>query len=164
MNGLHIKPSWQPAIPAEQRSFTAFFHPILPQLAAFHWIYPDTIPFSGDDADFERLIETSCSEGYIPPDTLLPRFARCVAKDWANLYGFEQHPDLATVRRRLQSSPADYDWMSQNVDVCVFNVDGAWWEIYARDESLLGIVRKHVAGLPDIAIQERHLARRDILA
>src|SRR5436190_17890309 len=94
MHGLHIKPNWQPALPAERRSFTAFFHPIFPQLAAFHWIYPDTIPFAGVDEDFETLAETTCADGHIPPDTLLPKFARFVTEDWAALYGFRISPNV----------------------------------------------------------------------
>ena len=149
-------------MPKERRSFSAFFQPIFPRLSAFHWIYPDTLPFGGDDADFESLVESRCSEGYIPPDTLLPRFAGFVTEDWAELFGFRQRPDISVDRRQLQRSPTDYEWMSQSVDLCFFNVDGTWWEIYARDASLLEAVRHHVAGLPDITIQDRALIRRDI--
>jgi hypothetical protein len=163
MNGIHIKPRWQPAIEAERRSFTAFFSPIFSQLAAFHWIYPDTVPFEGADANFEVVIESSCSEGYIPPDTLLPKFARFVTEDWTDLYGFQKRPDVAAVRRQLQRSPTDHEWISQNVDLCLFNVDGVWWEIYARDESLLEAVRRHVDGLSEITVQDTLLLRRDDL-
>jgi hypothetical protein len=163
MHGLHVKPRWQPATPAERRSFTAFFRPIFPQLAAFHWIYSDRIPFAGVDEDFEALVETICADGHIPPDTLLPKFARFVRENWTDLYGFQKRPDVAEVRRQLQRNPTDYEWMSQNVDLCFFNVDGAWWEIYARDESLLEAVRRHAAGLSDITVQDTLLLRRDDL-
>src|SRR6185369_14927806 len=163
MHGLHIKPRWQPAIPAERRSFTAFFNPIFPQLAAFHWIYPDTIPFLGADNVFERLVDSSCSEGYIPPDTLLPKFAHFIEEDWMELCGFRQPPDVVAARRHLRESPTDYAWLSSVADICFFNVDGAWWEIYARDESLLEAVRRHLAGLHDITVQDTLLLRRDDL-
>lgn len=162
MHGLHIKPQWQPAIPATQRSFTAFFQPIFPQLAKFHWIYPDTLPFAGSDIAFETLAEASCAEGYLPPDTLLPKFATFINEDWTDLYGFHQLPDVTSFRQHLCKNPADYPWLSRHADICLFNVDGAWWEIYARDPSLLETIRAHAAHLPYITIQERHLTHRDI--
>lgn len=128
----------------------------------YHWIYPDTIPFVGSGDGFEVLAETTCSEGYIPPDTLLPKFARFVTEDGAHLYGFQERPDVAVIRQHLQRSP-DYEWVSQHLDICFFNVDGAWWEIYAKDEALLETVRQHVAGLPDITLQGTRLTRRDDL-
>jgi hypothetical protein len=163
MNGLHIKPRWTPAIPKERRSFSAFFQPVFPELATFHWIYPDTIPFAGSDADFGPLVESCCSEGYIPPDTLLPRFVSFVAEDWADLVGFQTTPDVSVIRRHLGERPADYEWLSEHADICFFCVDGAWWEIYARDRALLETVRQHVTRLPDITVQERLLTRRDIM-
>jgi hypothetical protein len=165
MQGLQIKPGWQPAIPAERRSFTALFRPILPKLAEFHWIYEE-LPFRGGggmDERFEQLIETVCAEGYIPPDTLLPRFAHYVVSDWAELYGFQARPDVATIRRRLRESPSDYEWLSKVTDLCFFNVDGAWWEMYARDERLLDAVRQHLTSSPEITVQERSLAQRNLL-
>ena len=164
MHGLQIKPRWQAAISKERRSFTAFFQPIFPELASFHWVYPDTIPFAGSDAEFQELVETTCSVGHIPPGSLLPRFADFITDDWADLYGFQASPDVAAVRQRLRGSPTDYEWLSRHTDICFFNVDGAWWEIYARDDSLLGTVRRHATGLPDVTLHERLLAQRDILA
>lgn len=163
MHGLHIKPVWQPAISAERRSFTAFFHPILPQLAAFHWIYLDTIPFAGVDEHFETLAETTCAAGHIPPDTLLPKFAHFVIEDWVDLYGFRASPDVPGIRQHLHKSPTDYEWLGQVADICFFNVDGAWWEIYARDKALLEAVRHHVTSLSDITVHDRVLSQRDIL-
>ncbi|HVM60870.1 MAG TPA: hypothetical protein VMV72_08385 [Verrucomicrobiae bacterium] len=144
------------------RSFAAFFRPILSQLAAYHWVY-DELPFrggGGEDESFEHLIETVCSEGYIPPATLLPKFAHYVIEDWADLYGFQKSPDVAATRRHLRESPTDYEWLSRTVDICFFNVDGAWWEVYARDEALLAAVRQHVTRLPDITVQEKQLVER----
>lgn len=160
MQGFHIKPSWEPAIPAEQRSFAALFHPILPQLAAFHWIYPDTIPILGEDADFEILVEATCSEGYISPGTLIPKYVHFIINDWAELYGFRICPDVPATLRHLRGG-RDYAWLSSVVDICFFNVDGAWWEVYARDQTLLQTVQQHVIGLPNIAVQERLLLQRD---
>jgi hypothetical protein len=167
MRGLRITPRWQSAIPAELRSFTAFLQPILPQLAAFHWIYDDLLPFrggGGKDESFEKLIETVCTEGYIPPNTLLPRYAHYVIDDWAGLYGFQKYPDVAAMRNHLRHSPTDYEWLNRVVDICFFNVDGAWWEIYAREASLLEAVRQHIPSLPDITVQEKELEQRDIIA
>jgi hypothetical protein len=163
MNGLHIKPRWQPAIPAERRSFTAFFQPVFPQLALFHWIYPDTIPFGGLDDEFEVLAETTCSEGYIPPDTILPRFAHFIEEDGTDLFGFRTAPDVTVIRRRLRESPADYEWISQHTDICFFSVDGAWWEVYSRDRALLETVRQHLAGISDITVRDTILIQRDDL-
>lgn len=156
-------PRWKPAIPAERRSFTAFFRPIFPELASFHWIYPDRIPFGGPDEEFETLAETTCSEGYIPPDTILPRFARFFIQDWCDLFGFRHLPDVAVTLQQLREQPSDYEWMSAQTDICFFNVDNAFWEIYARDRGLLETVRQHVAGLSDITVQDVLLENRDEL-
>jgi hypothetical protein len=162
MQGLEIKPRWQPAIAAERRSFAAVFCPILPQLGALHWIYPDSIPILGGDADLAALVEHKCSEGYIPPGTLLPKYAHFVVNDWAELYGFRVAPNVPATREKLRGG-RDYTWLSGVVDVCFFNVDGAWWEVYATDQALIQTVRQHILGLPDISIQERLLAQRDSL-
>jgi hypothetical protein len=55
-----------------------------------------------------------------------------------------------------------YDTIERIAEVCFFNVDGAWWELYAKDATLLERVTSHVRQLPtDVAIEPVVLARRD---
>jgi hypothetical protein len=110
------------------------------------------------------LIETVCAKGYIPPNTLLPGYAHYVIDDWADLYGFQKRPDVAIVRRHLLENPDDYGWLNLIVDICFFNVDGTWWEVCAKDATLLEAVRRHIASVPGITIQEKLLEQRDIFA
>jgi hypothetical protein len=171
MDGLEIRPDRSAGrlsrvieiAPPGPRPFETFFGPILPRLAAFHWLY-DEFPFAGwedDDPEFMRLCDARCDEGYLPPDTLLPKFARYVINDWADLYGFAQRPP-EDVRRRLGARrQADYRWLSGIVDICFFNVDGAYWEIYAADDRILNEVAAHVAQLTHATAAEKRLEERD---
>ncbi len=167
MRGFLIKPNkptWRLGLPADTRSFSVFFQPILPHLAAFHWVFEECPFVCGEtrDEEFERLLDAA-SAGYIAPNTLLPRYAHHVIDDWVDLCGFRQAPDVRTVRARLRRSRTDHEWLGRAADICLFNVDGAWWEVYAKEDAMLDAVASHARHFPDMTVQERQLAHRDAL-
>jgi hypothetical protein len=157
-----IKHTWALTAAPGARRFEVFFQPILPKLAAFHWFCEPVFPFDrGEGSEDETFAQIDDSALWpIPPGTLLPRFAHFVTNDWADLYGFLQPPD-EEVRARLGRGVLDPRRLSAVVDVCFFNVDGAYWEIYARDDQMLSDVARHVGQLPDVSAAEKLLQRRE---
>ena len=163
MRGIEIRPvefPWGAGQPPDARPFEIFFHPILSALARFHWVYTDDLPFQnepGDDA-FGDLCEQWLT-GYFPPDTLLPRYAHHVINDWFDLFGLIQ-PPTPDIQRRLRRGRPNYKWISGVVDLCIFNVDGAYWEFYARDDQLLDAVAGNVSQLSGVITAEKRLEDR----
>src|SRR5215203_5799465 len=150
MRGIRIQPevqevsprSFSPVwLPADISSFAFFFAPILPRLAQVHWLY-ESFPFSlpSDAIDYAAVIDgLPNNEGYIAPNTLLPRFASYVNDDWSSLFGFDSLPDAPSVFSHLQ--PRDYEFMGKHIDLCFSSIDGSHWNFYAQDESLVQAVR-----------------------
>lgn len=164
MRGIEIRPvefPWGAGKPPDARPFEIFFQPILGALAPFHWVYADDLPFlnEAEDDEFGQLCE-SWLQGYFPPDTLLPRYAHNVINDWFSLFGFRQSP-AEDIRCRLRRGTTNYAGLSRVVDLCVFNVDAAYWELYTRDEQMLDAVARHVGAMTGVTITEKRLEARD---
>lgn len=164
MRGIEIRPvefPWGAGKPSDARPFEVFFHPILSALARFHWVYTDDLPFQNEPGNhaFGDLCERWLA-GYFPPDTLLPRYAHHVTNDWFDLFGVLQ-PPTPDIQRRLRSVRTNSTWISGVVDLCIFNVDGAYWEFYARDNQMLETVAGNVAQLNGVDIAEKRLEDRN---
>jgi hypothetical protein len=176
MRGIRITSEFQETSPGcavpigfpdDTSAFALFFAPILPRIQTIHWLY-HSWPFVRGDEEFDREVaklppnngEYNEGFGYIPPDLLLPRFARYVTNDWASFYGFHQKPDA---KKFFEAMPDGQDgaFLSRTVDLCFFNVDAVWWDFYSRDESLIAAVRKHAATLKHIVIEDRNLLKYD---
>ncbi|MGL6095587.1 MAG: hypothetical protein ACRC7O_07310 [Fimbriiglobus sp.] len=102
-------------------------------------------PRMAGDGDLATVLATIDWALCVPPNTLLPRFARYVKDfDWNSFYGFGHDPGPATaVHRRLWGGklrewPADAEVQFQ----CV---DGAFWCLFTRDPGLLDTVASHAA-------------------
>lgn len=153
------------AVPAGMSAFAFFFAPILPELASAYWLY-ESFPFRtwADDSDYMRLVDTVPGEhGCITPDTFLPRYARFVADDWASLFGFSRAPSSAEFLSHFVANPRDYTFISERVDLCFFNVDGAWWEFYSQQQEPLDLVAEYASTLSDVRVEAWTLAQRDTL-
>jgi len=122
MRGIRITSEFQETSPGcavpigfpdDTSAFALFFAPILPRIQTIHWLY-HSWPFVRGDEEFDREVaklppnngEYNEGFGYIPPDLLLPRFARYVTNDWASFYGFHQKPDA---KKFFEQSQADAD-------------------------------------------------------
>lgn len=164
MRGLEIRPikhTWALIAPPGARQFEVFFQPILPKLAVFHWYCEPVFPFArgaeSEDEEFAQIDESALWP--IPPGTLLPRFAHFMENDWVDLYGFLQ-PPAEEIQRRLEGGVVNTRLLSGIVDICFFNVDNAYWEIYARDDQMLNDVARHVGRFPDVTATEKRLEHR----
>jgi hypothetical protein len=147
MKGLRIQngPSEVGVPRYEGSSFAYFFAPILPKIAALHWLYQS---WAFDALDISENVEKMPdNDGYIAPDTLLPRFARYVHDDWASLFAFDYYPEAPTIFAHLE--PRDYPFMERHIPHCFFSIDGAYWDFYSHDQTLLNLVSTHIAALPD---------------
>ena len=155
MKGLRIHDS-SPAggiCPYAGSSFAYFFAPILPRLSALHWLY-QSWPFDTCDRADNRDAGARFPDnnGYVAPDTLLPRLAEFVNDDWSSLFGFDSAPDAEVVFAHLE--PRDYEFMERHIPHCFFSIDGAYWDFYSHDEALLEIVRIHLVTLPGVHSEE----------
>jgi hypothetical protein len=130
-------------------SFATVFAPILPDLGRFWWDdSPLDDPRMAADPALAAVWAGLDWARCVPPDTLLPRFARFVKDfDWCTFYGFGRDPGPAeAVRQRLWSGrlaepPSD-------VEVQFQNLDGTCWCLFARDLTLLDAVAAHAARQP----------------
>lgn len=129
-------------------SFPAVFAPILEDLRRFWWDEsPLDHPGMADDAELAAVSASLDPAACIPPDTLLPRFARYVKDfDWCIFHGFRRDPGPAeAVRRRLRRSGPASGGPPPDVEVVFRNLDGACWCVFARDETLLDSVEAHAS-------------------
>lgn len=51
-------------------------------------------------------------------------------------------------------------FLAASVDICYFNVDGAYWEVYSREDDILAEVRAYVDGLEGVECIEQSLLAR----
>jgi hypothetical protein len=160
------------------RQFGMFFAPIATALRPLYWYsgHWQSSPFVAliyEDGGEERLDRVRIR---IPPDEsmgvalhapgALPDLAPFLYDDDIALVGFrcEHHEEAIAVAVQLSSLDGHlfYDTIERVGEMCFFNVDGAWWELYAKDVTLLERVTSHVRQLPtDVAIERVMLARRD---
>lgn len=145
VKGGRVVPPPPSRIPRGTSSFEFLFKAILPDLAKFHWNH---VPLNNGqgfaDENFAAMWALVRNEPLIPPDTMLPEFARYMCEDWCDFCGFEKPPQDAD---RL-------DWQDRNgnirpeVDIAFMNVDSAFWVMHCRDASLCQRVRDHLKQLP----------------
>ena len=162
-------------------TFAQLFEPVLPRLGSYHWLFRSDLPFQWHPEDAEYEAALASLGDIVEPGVLLPRFARYVREDWADMFGFLapppsrdaflvgleaavsrdhaeyralREPDgitvanaaryyqrLATYRTTHLSTEASY--LAARVDVCFYNVDGAFWEAFSADNSFLDAIEHH---------------------
>lgn len=135
------------AIPPGVSSFVFFFEPILYELGRYNWDHvPLVMPPNVVTEDFDAAFELLLDEPYVPSGILLPEFANWIIEDWTHFYGFLDVPENpAEFFRIARREPS---LLEKIADIAFLNVDGAYWILYARDESLLNRVAEHVARKP----------------
>lgn len=70
----------------------------------------------------------------------------------------DNYDDIAPQGERRRNS-----WLEQNVDLCFFNVDGSFWNFYAKDQTLIKMVANYLTTLPEeITMEKVTLAKWDL--
>ena len=156
MKGLSIEEIGFSDTPPDLKisTFAVFFKPILPQLEKIHWLY-ETQPFSYSPEPtgelVKALVEMPDNNGYFAPSTLLPKFAAYVCDDWSSLFGFYAMPNAPLIFAHL--NPRNYQFMSRNIDFFFFSIDGAYWNFYTKNETILKIVAEHAKSLAGVQFE-----------
>ncbi len=155
MKGIRVFEAVLDSLPKNNSTFAIFFEPIFPTLKKYHWLYLEQ-PFSYDEdktGDCGRAIQgIPANDGYIAPNTLLPKYSRFVCGNWNNLFGFESMPDAPLMFSRLMTR--DGVFFEKAIDLCFFNVDAAYWDFYAKEEELLRVVTKHASSLAGVQVEQ----------
>lgn len=170
MKGINIRNATPCQKPSRIDRFDLLFQPVLEDLGALHWLTGDEPVFHNrdDDALLEQMLEEQDPWGVIPPHTLLPRYARNVCSDGLDLFGFAQRPDEREFRAKLWKkrwllfAVRNREWLGEACDVCIFNIDGAYWDFFAKDPRLLDRLRAHLAAMPAVTAEDILLKDRNV--
>lgn len=140
--------------------FTEFLGPVLPELDrcfvyAAELSYPRALLLLDDEAEareqarIDRELralsvdsESRFYAGVFRPG-FLGRLGCCVRDDWNDLILFAENPDWqALAERRRGMAPTACAWAGASAPVGVIqNWDGAFWQLYSEDGSLLAKLR-----------------------
>ncbi len=71
-----------------------------------------------------------------------------------------RHPHLYVEFIRQMGGRMVYRFLAETIDLCFFNVQGVYWEIYSRDVDLIETVRAHVNSNNGLNCVERSLLDR----
>jgi hypothetical protein len=155
MKGIRIYEAVVDSLPDGVSAFVIFFKPILPRFEKVHWLY-ESLPFSysrDTTGELEKAVQVMPNyNGYIPPNTLLPKYSHCISNDWSSIFGFDSRPDAAVIFANLE--PRDCRFMEDTIDLCFFSVDGAYWDFYSKNEDLLRVVTEHASSLAGVQVEQ----------
>jgi hypothetical protein len=175
-----------PRLSAHQGSeFSFYFGGILPRLSwlvwfadedAFQfpleWLFNEDAGGSDPFRDVEQRRTWIAQQGdragtrtVIDPNWILqPGFvqdyARFVSDDWNSLYGFGEPP--ANWRTWMKGRgrgelAARARFLEATIEVCFFSIDGAYWEVFARDRDLVEQVRQELGGVAGLRLEQAAL-------
>jgi hypothetical protein len=139
-----------PAIPKHESSFLFFFRPIVPRLGE---LYLSGLPHltwgrPHDDPDYQAmcdLLDERPASEWVPPGMFFPQFARYVGEgDWMDLYFVTEPPcSVEAWYSRLTTG----SFVQKFLHTWIHNVDGAYWELFSKDQATLDAVRSRMRGL-----------------
>lgn len=174
MHGLRI----QKRKGARRRvDFRTCFRSILPELAEYCWIVEEGAfgHFPGDWVEASRYDESrdvyvdgplgrfhalrlDAADGYeLYGAGLLPEFAAGISEDWNELFAFVE--PVSSLREWVVGRFGDRraQHVAATATACFLNVDGAYWEIHARDVRVIEVVRADMGGEPSVMVAEASL-------
>jgi len=143
-----------PPVPTGISDFAFFFDPILAPLAQHWWMFDDCPTSTPRDAtvdDIDIYEDYVCEElspwagkRFAPPGVLLPRFGRFIRDDWITLFGTPSQPNPDRFLSALETVGDEDRLVEEHVAILFRNVDGAYWEMYAKQTELLAAVALHI--------------------
>jgi len=172
-----------------EKPFAALFSSLFPQVAGLSWlalceafVYPsswfDESVFdegtdeyiSGPIAEFERIVRhvglrtrhVTTSYGYVSAEDIFPRYANVVSEDWTSIFGVSQRvADAEAWLKGYYASESRHDYLSGFCDIVFLNVDGAFWEVFARPTLLRDFALQLAA--ENVRCEPRSLSQCDYL-
>ena len=140
-----------PRIPRHESSFLFFFRPIIAKLGDLylsdlpHILWGEPTKNPDYRAMCELLAEDTSGDGWVPPRTFFPEFARYVGEgDWMDMSFVPEPPcpaDQWYERRRTNQT-----FFRSAIHTWIVNVDGAYWQLVSKDQEMLDAVRQHMKG------------------
>ena len=108
------------------------------------WGNPD-----GKGGDEIRARSIFSNEIQITDTDVLLRYASAAGNDWCTFYGVDAPPGIesfaAEIYKKTYENPSALeriDFHVNSIDICLFNVDGAYWSVFCKDEALLDRLRR----------------------
>jgi hypothetical protein len=96
----------------------------------------------------------------------LAKYGKFIIDDWLEVIGFKTPPaDIDGYCREFNSITAcrkANDFLDATAAICFFCIDGASWEIFARDESLLAVISGHMKDKDGFRVIEMDLADKKV--
>ena len=175
-------------IPEGTNAFTYLFQPVFDKLGPLYWYAWgfESTPFvsliyeEGGEERLDSLLVHQTPEGAATQSLLyapgtLPDLAPFLYDDWVYLLGLgPSRCDPMAAARRLDGLrdstrlywpehselPAFYDAVEELAEMCFICVDGASWELYARQYDLVSWVVEHLRGRRGFDVRECELRER----
>lgn len=90
---------------------------------------------------------------------LLPEFSPGITEDWNELYGFVEPLSNFQdwVEKRFGDNRAKL--VEDTAAVCFFNIDAAYWEIYAKDSNMIEGVQTDMESEPSVTVKSANLEK-----
>ncbi len=151
--------------------FYFFFSSIFEKTTEFHWLLDGgygivfdlpnewfTNAWYDEKTDMHRSAKLDEFESHIlidrrdekssiltTPD-FLKKYGKFILDDWWDIIGFCTPPrdidNYLNELNKIQDPPEKALFLDKTADICFFNVDAAYWEIFAKDESILKRIKK----------------------
>ena len=100
-----------------------------------------------DEFESHFILDRRSEKSFIltEPD-FLKKYAKYIVDDWWDIIGFYKPPhDIEDYFKKLSEiyNPLEKaNFLDKTADICFFNIDAAYWEIFAQDHSIIKSIVK----------------------
>ena len=156
--------------------FDIIFNKIYPVIDNYRWIisgtpmlqFPETWfteAWYDKEHDIDRSPQLDEHESYIintkndfmlVKEGYISRYFKYIIDNWIYIYALPRSfIDLNGFIKSYLEFTTEKDrnhWLAQEVDICISNIDGIFWEFYSKDKDLLTILSNNTKGNADFKI------------
>jgi hypothetical protein len=136
--------------------FSALLAPIAQHVSEYFWAL-DAVTFAHQGAGGRLFDERKYNDAILQwgrPLVLMDKhslldFAEFIQGDWDAIYGLSEPVELAALR------DCSYDSLPEAIEVFFPCTDTAYWEVYARDEELLRLMKRAYPEAGECSLEEK---------
>jgi len=169
-------------VPPEGNPFTFFFEPILNELEGYYWItdaeafiWPEewddeseyseelneyvTGPLKRISELYKTIKQYELDFKYGEPD-IMPKYAIYIKNDWNSLYAFKvpANDPVAWCESyyslRSKSGNELAEFFKRTLELCLVNIDGAYWVLCTRNSNMIDKVKEHMRSFKEFTLSD----------
>ncbi|MBN1903958.1 MAG: hypothetical protein JW927_02570 [Deltaproteobacteria bacterium] len=130
--------------------FHELIEPVRDGIKDYYWILDnqDFKYFSDYENKYDELIIEESQLTRLTRKGFIPDYAKYIIQEWGQIYGIKDKLSIATIN-------LNKDFIKKTVDIYFSCIDGAYWEVYARNAEIIEKIRKEFPFSKSIALGEK---------